>query len=67
MRIEIEIDDELMRRCCHLTKEKSPTDAIRAAVRDYVNRATYELFKSGPPIEFDADWVEERAREHPKT
>ena len=66
MRVELEIDDEFMRRLIHITKETGPADAIRHAVKEYVSHETAERFKTfAGRMQFDPEYLAEREREHP--
>jgi len=66
MRVELDMDDELVRRAIHITKETSMADAIRHAVKAYVARETAERFENiAGSMEFDPEYLAQREREHP--
>jgi len=68
MRIELDIDDELVRRVRHLTGEASVSDAIREAFGEYARTETAGRFeKLRGRIQFDPAYLAEREREHPGT
>ena len=66
MRVELEIEDELLRRTLVVTREKSAADAIRYAVKEFVrteaSRGMREFLETA---DFDQEYLAERDREHP--
>jgi Arc/MetJ family transcription regulator len=66
MRVEFEIDNELLRRTLVVTKETSAADAIRHAVKEFVRvetaRGMREFLETA---ELDQEYLAERDREHP--
>jgi Arc/MetJ family transcription regulator len=66
MRVELEIDDELLRRALVVTKETSAADAIRHAVKEFVRvEAASGIRKMLGKMEFDPGYLAERERDHP--
>jgi hypothetical protein len=68
MRVEFDIDDDLVRRIRHLTGETSVSDALRAALNEYARVEALRHFDGlRGSMHFDPEFLTEREREHPGT